>query len=111
GGGEAEWWGRRGGEKARSRRYDTPAGLAADIERYLNDEPVQACPPSNWYRFRKFARRNKAALATATLTGLAVVVLATSLVLIAIEKQARQTAEQGRVIEQQARQTAEQGQA
>src|SRR5262249_53095783 len=43
----------------RNRRYDTPSSFAADVQRYLHDEPVQACPPSAWYRFRKFARRNK----------------------------------------------------
>src|SRR5262249_14751594 len=37
----------------------------ADVERYLHNEPVQACPPSAWYRTRKFAQRNKAALAVA----------------------------------------------
>ena len=37
----------------------------ADVQRYLNDEPVQACPPSAWYRFRKFARRNRRAVVTA----------------------------------------------
>ena len=47
-------------EKDRNRRYETANGFAADVQRYLNDEPVQACPPSAWYRFRKFARRNKA---------------------------------------------------
>ena len=31
--------------------------------RYLTDQPVEACPPSGWYRFGKFARRNRAALA------------------------------------------------
>ena len=40
--------------------------FAADLQRYLDDEPVQACPPSVWYRFHKFARRNKAAMLTAT---------------------------------------------
>ena len=43
-------------EKDRNRRYETANGLARDIERYLHDEPVQACPPSASYRFRKFAR-------------------------------------------------------
>src|SRR5262249_15905992 len=38
--------------------------LARDIERYLSDEPVQACPPSAMYRFRKFTRRQKATLVT-----------------------------------------------
>jgi serine/threonine protein kinase/uncharacterized protein HemY len=47
-------------EKDRNRRYPTANGLAADVERYLHDEPVQACPPSTWYRLRKLVRRNKA---------------------------------------------------
>ena len=46
-------------EKDRTRRYETANGFAADVQRYLADEPVQACPPSAGYRFRKFARRNK----------------------------------------------------
>ena len=37
-------------EKDRDRRYETANALAADVERYLNDEPVQACPPSAAYR-------------------------------------------------------------
>jgi eukaryotic-like serine/threonine-protein kinase len=51
-------------EKDRTRRYETANGLAMDVERYLADEPVEASPPSATYRFRKFARRNKVALAT-----------------------------------------------
>ena len=51
-------------EKDRSRRYETANGMASDVQRYLDDEAVQACPPSATYRFRKFARRNKAALLT-----------------------------------------------
>ena len=46
-------------EKDRTRRYETANGLASDIRRYLDDEPVVACPPSAAYRFQKFARRNK----------------------------------------------------
>ncbi|MEX2168570.1 MAG: tetratricopeptide repeat protein, partial [Pirellulales bacterium] len=45
----------------------TASGFAADIERHLHDEPVEAGPPSAAYRFRKFARRNKSALAIAAL--------------------------------------------
>src|SRR5262249_36051095 len=51
-------------EKDRNCRYETANGLVMDVERYLADEPVQACPPSAAYRFRKFVRRNKAALVT-----------------------------------------------
>jgi hypothetical protein len=56
-------------EKDRNRRYETASAFAADVQRYLNDEPVLACPPSAWYRLRKFARRNKAELAVAALGG------------------------------------------
>ncbi len=51
-------------EKERARRFGTPAELAADIRRYLNNEAVLAVPPSVAYRARKFARRYRAALAT-----------------------------------------------
>ena len=51
-------------EKSRSRRDETAAALADDIERFLNGEPVVARPASPLYRFRKFARRHKVALAT-----------------------------------------------
>jgi tetratricopeptide (TPR) repeat protein len=54
-------------EKDRNRRYETVSGLAADVRRYLDDEPVQACPPSAWYRITKSARRNRVALVTSTL--------------------------------------------
>ena len=53
-------------EKDRNRRYETASALAADLEHYLTDEPVQACPPSALYRFRKFARRNRTAIAVGT---------------------------------------------
>jgi eukaryotic-like serine/threonine-protein kinase len=92
--GELDWIVMKALEKDRTRRYESASAFAADVQRYLHDEPVLACPPSAMYRFRKFARRNKAALATASVVGLAVVVLATSLVLIAREHQAAQTAQQ-----------------
>jgi WD40 repeat protein len=53
-------------EKDRNRRYDTASSFAGDVQRYLHDEPVEACPPSAVYRLRKFARRNKVLLTTAT---------------------------------------------
>jgi tetratricopeptide (TPR) repeat protein/serine/threonine protein kinase len=72
--GELDWIVMRALEKDRTRRYETASAFAADVQHYLNDEPVQACPPSAWYRFRKFARRNKVALATACGIGLALLV-------------------------------------
>jgi len=63
--GEIDWIVMKCLEKDRSRRYDTANGMARDLERYLADEPVEACPPSSTYRLRKFARRYKKALVTA----------------------------------------------
>ncbi|MHB9080184.1 MAG: protein kinase domain-containing protein [Pirellulaceae bacterium] len=62
--GELDWIVMKALDKDRARRYQTATGLAADIDRYLTDEPVLACPPSTAYRFHKFARRNKAAVVT-----------------------------------------------
>jgi WD40 repeat protein len=59
-------------EKDRNRRYETASAFAADVQRYLNDEPVQACPPSAWYRFRKLVRRNPARTAVYGLLALVV---------------------------------------
>src|SRR5262249_28759513 len=70
--GELDWVVMKALEKDRNRRYETASGFAADVQRYLHDEPVQACPPSAVYRFRKFARRNKAALMTASVVAVAV---------------------------------------
>src|SRR6266513_6488378 len=64
--GELDWSVMKALEKERARRYETANGFAMDVQRYLADEPVLACPPSLMYRLRKCARRNKAALAMAS---------------------------------------------
>ena len=46
-------------EKDRNRRYETANGFAADVQRYLNDEPVLACPPSAWYRLGSLSSGTK----------------------------------------------------
>jgi eukaryotic-like serine/threonine-protein kinase len=63
--GELDWIVMKALEKDRNRRYETANGFAMDVQRYLADEPVQACPPSVGYRFRKFARRNRASVMAA----------------------------------------------
>src|SRR5437879_6140307 len=65
--GELDWIVMKTLEKDRNRRYETANGFAADVQRYLADEPVQACPPSAGYRLRKFARRNKGPVLAATI--------------------------------------------
>jgi serine/threonine protein kinase len=57
--GELDWITLKALEKERGRRYETANGLAMDIRRYLDDEPVLAGPPRVSYRLRKFVRRNK----------------------------------------------------
>ena len=71
--GELDWIVMKALEKDRTRRYETASGFAADVQHYLNDEAVAACPPSAAYRFRKFVRRNKLVLTAATLIALALV--------------------------------------
>jgi serine/threonine protein kinase len=63
--GELDWIVMRALEKDRDRRYESASAFAADIQRYLNDEAVAACPPSAGYRLRKYVRRNRRALVTA----------------------------------------------
>jgi serine/threonine protein kinase/tetratricopeptide (TPR) repeat protein len=57
--GELDWIVMKALEKDRSRRYESASAFAADVQRYLRDEPVLACPPSAGYRLRKFVRRHK----------------------------------------------------
>jgi serine/threonine protein kinase/Flp pilus assembly protein TadD len=61
--GELDWIVMKALEKERLRRYESAGAFAADVQRYLADEPVLACPPSPWYRLRKHARRHKGAVA------------------------------------------------
>ncbi len=69
--GELDWMVMKALEKDRNRRYETAYDFAADVQRYLADEPVQACPPSASYRLGKFVRRNRQALLVALLIFLA----------------------------------------
>src|SRR5687767_12861526 len=99
--GELDWIVMRALEKDRVRRYETANGFARDVERYLADEAVQACPPSTWYRLRKVARRNKGPVLAAATVFLVLVAgtIGTTLGLIGQSRQ--------RVIAQQQRAEAE----
>jgi serine/threonine protein kinase/tetratricopeptide (TPR) repeat protein len=65
--GELDWIVMKALEKDRNRRYETANGFAMDVQRYLADEPVQACPPSTVYQFKKFVRRNKRSVIAASM--------------------------------------------
>jgi hypothetical protein len=86
--GELDWIVMKALEKDRNRRYETAEGLATDVQHYLADEPVQACPPTVGYRLRKFARRYKGPVVAVSLVLLALVagILGTTWGLVSAEK-------------------------
>ena len=88
--GELDWVVMKCLEKDRTRRYETVDALAKDVERYLADEPVQACPPSAAYRLRKFVRRNKGPViaASAVLLSLFAGVIGTGIGLVRANRSA-----------------------
>ncbi len=57
--GDLDWIVMKSLEKERTRRYETATSLARDIERFLHEEPVEACPPSTIYRLKKYIYRHK----------------------------------------------------
>jgi serine/threonine protein kinase len=69
--GELDWIVMKALAKERERRYETANGLAKDIERFLNHEPVHAGPPSASYRLRKFVERNRVQVIAASFVLLA----------------------------------------
>jgi eukaryotic-like serine/threonine-protein kinase len=113
--GELDWIVMRALEKDRTRRYESASGLARDVERHLNDEPVEACPPSTWYRLRKLARKNRGPVAAAgvVLLALLVGVIGTTVGLIEARDQERravaeaEASKKARTNEEEQRRTAE----
>ena len=91
--GDLDWIVMKALEKDRSRRYETVNGLAKDIERYLNNEPIVARPPSRLYRLRKLVRRNRVVFAAGGAVALALIVgLGTSTWLLFRERELRRRA-------------------
>ena len=72
--GELDWIVMKTLEKDRNRRYETAKDFADDVQRYLKDEPVQACPPSVGYRLRKLVRRHRGPVLAVSLVVLTLVV-------------------------------------
>jgi serine/threonine protein kinase len=113
--GDLDWIVMKCLEKDRKRRYETANGVAMDVQRYLNNEPIVARPPSQWYRFQKLVRRNRVAFAAATVVALALVTgLGTATGMFFKERQMRdravvaeQKAEQARALEAELRWQAE----
>ena len=84
--GELDWIVMKALEKDRGRRYETASAFAEDVERYLQDQPVQACPPSIRYRFTKFARRNSGILSIVLLFGIMLFVGTTLSIWLAVRE-------------------------
>jgi len=72
--GDLDWIVMKTLEKDRNRRYETANGLALDIQRYLEGEPVLARPPSQLYRLQKLVRRNKIVFAAGGAVALALMI-------------------------------------
>jgi eukaryotic-like serine/threonine-protein kinase len=108
--GDLDWIVMKALEKDRTRRYETANGLAVDVQRHLNNEPVVARPPGNFYRLQKLVRRNKLTVAAAgSVVASLVIALTISLWSLAKEKQAHAEAELARVQESRAREQAQIG--
>ncbi|MEZ5327949.1 MAG: protein kinase [Verrucomicrobiales bacterium] len=69
--GDLDWIVMKCLEKDRKRRYDSASGLAADLQRHLNHEPIVARPPSTAYKLQKAWQRNKLAYLSAAVVALA----------------------------------------
>ena len=104
--GDLDWIVMKALAKERDRRYESAIALAQDLERFTNHEPVTAGPPTVSYRFRKFARRNRVALATAggfTLLLVAATAVSAGLALWANRERARAVKAEAAAKEQQGR--------
>ena len=64
--GDLDWIVMKALEKSRTRRYESAGGFARDVQRYLDNDAVEACPPSAGYRLRKFGRKHRASVAVAS---------------------------------------------
>jgi serine/threonine protein kinase/tetratricopeptide (TPR) repeat protein len=110
--GDLDWIVMKALEKDRRRRYETANGLAMDINRYLNHEPVVARPPSRFYRFQKLVRRNQVIFTATGAVAVALIIgLGTSTWLFFMEKAARQRAVAAEQQQARLRQEAEQAEA
>lgn len=72
--GELDWIVMKALEKDRTRRYDTASALAADVDRYLANQPVEARSPSSWYRLRKLVQRNRSTAVLMSMVAVALIV-------------------------------------
>lgn len=111
--GDLDWIVMKALDKERSRRYENSTALAQDIERFLNQEAVLARPHSIAYKARKFVRRNRAAVFSATAIAAALLIgtIASSTMAIQFWRQQLQTAAALQELNQEQQKTLEANQA
>ncbi len=85
--GELDWIVMKALEKDRNRRYESASALAQDIQRYLDDEPVAACPPSVRYQLKKLFWRHKGPVLAASVLGLGLILTTVLSILLAVRGQ------------------------
>jgi len=103
--GDLDWIVMKALEKDRNRRYQTANALAMDVQRYLDNEPVMARPPSSTYRLQKLIRRNKIAFASGCVVAVTLLLgLVISMLLLFRERDARREEERLRKKAEQAEQ-------
>lgn len=103
--GDLDWITLKAMEKDRTRRYETAIGLALDLRRHFDLQPVIARPPTPGYKLGKFLRRHKRGVVAGSLVVLALLlgIIGTSIGLV----QARHAADRAGASESKAKQEAE----
>jgi eukaryotic-like serine/threonine-protein kinase len=102
--GDLDWVVMKALEKELDRRYATANGLAAEVGRYLNNEPISARPPSRVYRLQKLVRRNKVVFGAGFIVAIVLVAgLLVSTISFLREKDARQEQTRLRQLAEEAR--------
>jgi non-specific serine/threonine protein kinase/serine/threonine-protein kinase len=98
--GDLDWIVMKALEKDRTRRYASPSELADDVGRYLRDEPVEASPPSAFYRLRKFTSRHRAGVGASVLVLMALLagVIGTTVGLVRAQREAESARQVSRLL-------------
>jgi hypothetical protein len=110
--GDLDWVVMKALEKDRARRYETANGLALDVQRHLDNQPVLARPPTAFYQFQKLVRRNKAVFAAAAAVAITLLIgFAVSSRLYLLERKARERAVVAEQRQAELRKEAEEGRA
>ena len=91
--GDLDWITMKALDKDPTRRYETANGFANDVDRFLDDEAVEACPPSLIYQTRKLFRRHRAMATTAAAVGVAILlgIIGTTAGMFQARDEAKQT--------------------